>query len=186
MVTLTKRERFLAMGLAAVAGTLGLYAMIIRPTYHRIQTLERIIPDRQAELHMLEAKSVEYLALCNEFESFRARASAQDPNFELLPYLETLTAKHGLKHNVVAMAPDALPLQGDYSATVVRLELDGVGMKQLVAFLKEIDTSEPCVHLGSVRIRKNLTDDALLDSTVEIRGPQPGQQPLAFDTSAPS
>jgi hypothetical protein len=186
MIVLTSRERLLALSLAAVAGALCLYAMVIRPTYHRIQTLERIIPEKQAELHALEAKSVEYTALCKGFDDFRARASAQDPNFELLPYLEALTEKHGLKKNIVTMAPDALPLEGDYSATVVKIELDGVAMKPLVGFLKEIDTSEPCVRLGSVHIRRNRTDDTLLDSTVEIRGPQRGRPPLALDTGAPS
>jgi type II secretory pathway component PulM len=186
MITLTKRERLLALSLAAVASALCLYAMVIRPTYHRIQTLERIIPEKQAELHTLEAKSVEYMTLCKGFDDFQAVASTQDPNFELLPYIEALTEKHGLKKNIVTMAPDALPLQGDYAATVVRIELDGVAMKSLVGFLKEIDTSEPCVRLGSVRIRRNPTDDALLDSTVEIHGPQRGRPPLALDARAPS
>jgi len=182
MITLTKRERLLALGLAAATGVLSLYALVIRPTYHRIQTLERIIPEKQAELHALEAKSVEYLALCKGFEDFRTKASAQDPNFQLLPYLEALTEKHRLTKNIVTMAPDALQLQPDYSTTVVRIELDGVALKQLVGFLKEIETSEPCVRVGSLHIRKNLTDDALLDSTVEIRGPQPGERPVALDT----
>ena len=90
MIVLTKRERLLALGLTAGISVLSLYAMVIRPTYHRIQTLERIIPEKQRELHALEAKSVEYIALCKGFEDFRAKAAAQDPNFQLLPYLETL------------------------------------------------------------------------------------------------
>lgn len=184
MITLTKRERSLALGLAAATSVLSLYALVIRPTYHRIQTLERIIPERQSELHAIEAKSVEYLALCKGFEDFRTKASAQDPNFQLLPYLEALTEKHGLTKNIITMAPDVLQLQPDYSATVVRIELDGVPLKQLVGFLKEVETSEACVRLGSLHIRKNLTDDALVDSTVEIRGPQPGQEPVALGASA--
>jgi len=181
MIVLTKRERLLALGLTAGISVLSLYAMVIRPTYHRIRTLERIIPEKQRELHALEAKSVEYITICKGFEDFRAKAAAQDPNFQLLPYLETLLGKHGLDKNVVNMAPDSLQLQPGYAETVVKIELDGVSLKQLVGFLKEIETSKVCAQIGSLHIRKNPTSDALLDSTVEIHGPQPAQSPVVLD-----
>jgi type II secretory pathway component PulM len=181
MIVLTKRERWLGLGLAAVVSVSCLYAVVIRPTCHRIQTLERIIPDKQNELHALEAKSVEYTTLCKGFEDFRAKAAAQDPNFELPTYLETLLDKHGLTKNIVTMAPDVLQLRPDYSETVVKIELDGVSLKQLVGFLKEIETSQVCTQIGSLHISRNLTDDSLLDSTVEIHGPQPGQSPVAIN-----
>ena len=181
MIALTKRERLLAIALAAGIGVCSLYAVVIRPTYHRIHTLERIIPEKQSELHALEARSVEYVALSKRFENFRTKAAAQDPNFQLPSYLETLLEKHGLTKNVVTMAPENLQLQGDYAETVVRIELDGIPLKQLLGFLKEIETSEVCTQIGSLHIRKNPTDDALLDSTVEIHGPRPGQNPVAID-----
>jgi type II secretory pathway component PulM len=186
MIVLTKRERFLALGLAAAISASALYAVVIRPTYHRIQTLDRIIPEKQSELHALEAKSVEYTALCKGFEDFRAKAAAQDPNFQLLPYLETLLDKYGLAKNVVTMGPNALQLQPDYSETVVKIELDGVAIKPLVGFLKEIETSKACAQIGSLHIRKNPTDNALVDSTIEIYGPQPGRDPVALDVQGHS
>jgi type II secretory pathway component PulM len=182
MIVLTKRERMLGLGLAAVLGVSTLYAVVIRPTSYRIETLERIIPEKQSELHALEAKSVEYTALCKGFEDFRAKMAAQDPNFELLPYIETLLDKHGL----TKMAPDVRPLQSGYSETVVKIELDGVSMKQLLGFLKEIESSQACVQIGSWRIHQNPTDNTLLDSTIEIRGPQPGQDPIALNVEAHS
>ncbi len=182
MIVLTKRERLLALSLTAGVGVLSLYAMVIRPTHQRIQTLERIIPEKQRELHALEAKSVEYMALCKGYEDFRAKAAAQDPNFQLLPYLETLLEKHGLTRNVVTMAPDSLQLQPDYAETVVKIDLDGVSLKQLLGLLKEIETSKACTQIVSVHIRKNPTSDALLDSSIEVHGPQPSQSPVVLDT----
>jgi len=181
MIALTKRERLLALGLTAGISVLSLYAVVVRPTCQRIQTLERLIPEKQSELHTLEAKSVEYISLCKGFEDFRAKAAAQDPNFELAPYLETLLKKHGLDRNVVHMAPDILQLQPDYSETVVKIELDGVSLKQLVDFLKEIETAKVCAQIGSWHISKNPTSDSLVDSTVEIHGPQSSRAPVATD-----
>jgi len=185
MIVLTKRERLLALGLAAAVSVSSLYAVVIRPTCYRIQTLERIIPDKQSELHALEAKSVEYTTLRKGFEDFRARAAAQDPNFQLLPYLEELLDRHGLRKNFT-MAPDAPQLQSDYSEIVVKIELDGVSLKQLVGFLKEVESSQACTQIGSLHVRKNPTSDSLLDSTIEIHAPQPGQNPVAVDVETHS
>jgi len=181
MIVLTKRERTLALGLAAAVSVSALYVVVIRPTCYRIQTLERIIPEKQSELHTLEAKSVEYTAMRKGFEDFQAKAAAQDPNFQLLTYLEKLLEKHELTKNLVTMAPDAVRLQGDYSETVVKIELDGVSLKQLVGFLREIEASQICAQVGSLHIRKNPTSDSLLDSAIEVHGPQAGQNPVAVD-----
>ncbi len=181
MIVLTKRERILALGLSAAVSVSALYAVVIRPTYYRIQTLERIIPEKQSELHTLEARSVEYTAMRKGFEDFRAKAAAQDPNFQLLTYLETLLDRHGLDKNVVRMAPEALQLQPEYSQTIVRIELDGVSLKQLVGFLKEIEASQVCAQIGSLHIRKNPTSESLLDSAIEIHGSQAGRDPVAVD-----
>lgn len=186
MIALTKRERVLGIALAAGVGVCFLYAVVIRPTYHRIHTLERIIPEKQSELHALEARSVEYSALLKRFESFRTKAASQDPNFQLLPYLETLLDKHALTKNVVTMAPENLQLQGDYAETVVKIELDGIPLKQLIGFLKEIETSEVCTQIGTLHIRRNPTSDSLLDSTIEIHGSPGGQSPVALNVEGRS
>jgi type II secretory pathway component PulM len=181
MIALTKRERWLAIGLAGVVGVGSLYAAVVKPACHRIQTLERIIPEKQSELHALEAKSVEYLALCKEFEDFQTKAAAQDPSFQLLPYLESLLEKHSLTKNVVTMAPDAVQVRPDCLETVVKIELDSVPLRQLLGFLKEIESSEVCTQIASLHIRKNPTDDALVDSTIDIHSPQPRHDPVAAD-----
>jgi type II secretory pathway component PulM len=179
MIALTKRERVLASGLAVAVGAVALYASVIRPTAHRIETLERVIPEKQRELHALEDKSVEYLALCKEYTDLRTKAAAQDPNFQLLPYLEKLIDRHGLTRSVTTIAPHVVDLQPDYSETIVQIELEGVSLKQLVGLLEEIETSEVCTRIGSLHIRKDAADETLLDSAIEIHSPQPRRSPMA-------
>ena len=94
MIVLTKRERLLGLSLAAAISVSCLYAVMIRPTCHRIQTLERIIPDKQSELHVLEAKSVEYPRPCaRTSKHLPGQGSRTGPELQLLPYLETLLDK---------------------------------------------------------------------------------------------
>jgi len=176
MVALTTRERLLAVGLTATVGVWLLYAVAIKPTCRRIRTLERVIPEKQAELHTLQAKSIEYVALHKDFEDSRTRAGAQDPNFQLLPYLEKLIKRHGLDKNIAAdMAPHTVEVEPGYSETVVRIELQGISLKQLVGLLKEIEASAACAQIGSLHIHRDPEVETLLDSTVEIHSPQSAQ-----------
>ena len=63
----------------------------------------------------------------------------------------------------------------------MKIDLDGVSLKQLVGFLKEIETAKVCAQIGSWHISKNPTSDSLVDSTVEIHGPHSGQPPVALN-----
>jgi type II secretory pathway component PulM len=180
MVRLTTRERLLAGGLAVAVGVWLLYAVAIKPTCRRIRTLERVIPEKQAELHTLQAKSVEYAALRKDFEDFRAGAGTQDPDFQLLPYLEKLIKKHGLDRNLADMAPHTVEVEPGYSETVVRIVLQGISLKQLVGLLKEIEASEACAQIGSLHIHRDPEVAMLLDSTVEIHSAQSGRSGLAM------
>jgi type II secretory pathway component PulM len=181
-MALTTRERLLAGGLIAAVGIWLLYAVAIKPTCQRIRTLERVIPEKQAELHTLQAKSIEYVALRKDFEDFRAGAGTQDPNFQLLPYLEKLIKRHGLDKNIAAdMAPHTVEVEPGYSETVVKIDLQGISLKQLVDLLKEIEASEACAQIGSLHIHRDPEVETLLDSTVEIHSPQSGQSGLAVN-----
>jgi type II secretory pathway component PulM len=182
MLLLTTRERLLAVGLTAAVGVWLLYALAVRPACQRIRTLERVIPEKQAELRTLQAKSVEYVALRKDFDDFRTRAATQDPNFQLLPYLEALIGKHGLTRNIAAMAPETLQVQPGCFETVVKIDLQGISLKQLVGLLREIEASEVCAQIGSLHIHRDPEVETLLDSTIEIHSPRPGQNALAVDT----
>ena len=175
MISLTKREQWLAAVLALSLGAAALYTTAVKPASHRIRTLERMIPAKQSELHALEAESAEYLALCKEYEDFHSRAASQDPDFQVLPYLESLIERHGLAGHVVTMAPDAIQLRSDCSETIVKIELDGLSLAQLVRLIREIEASEACTQIASLHIRRSPADEALLDSTIEIHSPQPLQ-----------
>ena len=62
--------------------------------------------------------------------------------------------------------------QPDYSETVVTIEMQDIALKQLVTFLTAVETADAVVQVGSLHIRKDATNDALLDSTVGIYSPR--------------
>lgn len=172
MVRLNKRERLLAVGLGLTVTVWALYVAAVAPVRDRIRTLERIIPEKRAELRAVQASSAEYIAKRDAFESLRTRVAAQNPDFQLPSYLETLVEKQGLGKHVVTMTPNTLQLQADYAETIVGIELEAVSLKQLVDFLAVAETSEVLAAIGGLHIYRSPDDPTLLNATVEIHSPQ--------------
>ena len=173
MVRLNKRERSLAVGMVLTVAVWLVYVGAVAPVRERIRNLQRIIPEKQDELRSLQAESATYLAKRDAFESLRARVAAQDPNFQLPSYLETLVEKQGLGKNVVTMTPNTLQLQADYAETIVAIELEAVSLRQLVNLLVATEASEVVAAVGTLHIYRSTDDPRLLNATVEIRSPQP-------------
>lgn len=172
MIQITRRERLLSVGLMAVIVVWALYGLVIKPTRNRIRTLQRVIPEKQAQLRQLQASSEEYMALQEQFQALQARMASQERDFQLLPFLETMIEQHQLAGNVVTMQRDILRPQPDYSEVVVTIELQDVSLRQLVDFLTAVEGSEAVIQVGSLHIRKDATNERLLDSTVGIYSPQ--------------
>jgi len=172
MIQISSRERLLALGLTVVLAGWATWALAVQPTRRRIQTLERIIPEKQAQLQELGAASIEYTALQDQFQALRARMAAQDPNFHLSAFLETMIQRHKLAGHLTTMQEDVRQPQPDYSETVVTIDLQDITLRQLVEFLTAVETSDAVIQVGSLHIRKDVANDALLDSTVGVVSPR--------------
>ena len=162
----------MAIGMVAVGIVWGLYGFIIQPTRNRIETLQRLIPEKQEELRSMQARSAEYLALRRASESLESRIARQDADFQLLPFLESLIEQHQLSDNLITMEPETLSAQHGYSETIVEIGLEGVALRQLVDFLEAIETSDVMAQIGSLYIRKDAQDATRLTSTLQIHCPR--------------
>jgi type II secretory pathway component PulM len=177
MIQITRRERLLGLGLTVVIAIWAFYALALKPARERIRTLQRVIPEKQAELRDLHAKSVEYLTLQKASRKLQAKLASQDPDFQLSPFLETMAERHKLTGHLVTMQPDIVQSGPNYSEEVVTMELHEISLKQLVDFLVAVESSPAVIQVGSLHIRKDPANEALLDITIGIYSPRLGQQP---------
>lgn len=179
MIQISPRERLLSVGLIVGIAAWALYGLAIRPAQDRIRTLQRVIPEKQDQLKQLQAKSAQYTALRNQLDQLQTNRAAQEPDFQLLPFLETLTERKKLAGHV-SMEPDLL--QAGSAEIGVTIELHDISLKDLIDFLTDVETSKSMVRVGSLHIRKSPKNEALLDSTVGIRSPK--LSPPALTTQA--
>ncbi len=163
-MTLTRREKTMMMAAAALAAGWGLYGFLIRPAWDRTDTLERVIAEKENLLCELTAKTGECRLRQRQFQAFRDRIAAQPPDFRLLPYLESLTARLGLQ--VQSLEQNEMPLHDNYRESVVELKIADLRESQLTQFLSNLQAAPALVQVKSLDIRKTAQD--LLELTVQI------------------
>lgn len=171
MVRLTNRELLVATSLFIVVTAWALFTLAVRPAVERLETLNRVIPEKLSDLERLRTEADEYVALRDSIAKLRAEMDSQDEAFELLPFAESLVQECGLTENVLRMKPmkrQALQFESSYHETIVEIEMEKLTLGQLFDFLWKIKSSDVLANTKRLYIKKNSTDAGLLDSTVEI------------------
>ena len=167
----------------AVGAIWSLYGFVVHPMRDRIDTLQRIVPEKRSELQQVQALSNRYLTLRREIEATQARMAAQDSDFQLLPFLEALLEQHQLTPHVATMKRDTVPAQPGYSETLVEIGLESVTLGQLVRFLEAVETSGVLAQVGTLHIHKAPDDTTRLNSTIQIHSPRINHNTVAADVS---
>jgi type II secretory pathway component PulM len=175
---LMRRERLLVIAAAVFAVFWMLFRLGVKPALARIETLNRVIPEKQRELIELRTKSKEYICRYDSLNHLREQVASQDQVLELLPFLESLTQECGLKKNTTVMDQNVLQLDQDYQETIVEIRLQSVTLKQLVDFLSKIEgSSRVLAKTRSLYITGNPTNADLLDSVIGIHSPRLARSP---------
>ncbi len=168
MIHLTKRERRLGIGLLTVGVVWGLYGFVFEPTQDRMHTLQRVIPEKQEELHQVGSLRDEYLSLRGDVDQVRARMAAQDADFQLSSFIEGLIEKQKLNPFLTKMDSDMLPSQPGYTETLVTIDLEGIDLTQLVRFLETLESSDALAQVDTLHIHKDPTNPMRLNAIIQI------------------
>ena len=181
MIRLTRKEKFLAVALATFVALWSLFSFAVEPARERIETLNRLIPERQNELEKLCATSKEYVFLRDGLGQLRTKVASQQDNFELLPFLEGLVRQSGLEKKVASIKQNVLPLEPEYYQTIVEVRFQNLTLSQLVDFLCKVESSQLLVKTKTLHIKKSPTNAELLDPVVEIHNARLSRGQVARD-----
>lgn len=166
---LTQREYGLAAAVAVLTATWAFFSLGLTPALERMETLKRVIPEKQNELDRLRLKAGEYESLREDLEDLRAKIASQEQTFELLPFIESLVAQCGLTQNVKTMNQVAAQPEIDVQEVVVEIEMENVTLRQLCEFFEKIQSPNILASIKRSTIRKNPTNPDLLNSRIEVR-----------------
>ena len=168
MIRLRRREKLLAGGLFIFTAVWFLFAVAVNPTLGRIETLNRVISEKQQELEDVRAISKEFICLNKGLDYLHTKVDAQGETFELLPFLESLIDDCGLEANFETMKRQVLQVDSDYYEVIVEVRLEGLSIGRLVDFLSKIESLRARVRTKSLYIKRNMANKNLLDVVIEV------------------
>jgi len=115
MKNLTARERWFTIGTAVLVAAWISFAFVISPALERMETLKRVIPEKEKTLQQLRTRSAQYRALQAGLDGLERATDASNAPFELVTFLESVAADLRLHRNITAMKPDVL----DFDSSIV-------------------------------------------------------------------
>ena len=176
MRRLARREKSLVISLAIFAVVWSLYALAVSPAMERIETLNRVISEKQQELEEVREISKEYVFLNKNLSSLQTQTDSGQNTIQVLPFLEALINECGIAKNVETMKREVLPVDSNYSEIIVEVRLGNLSIGQLVDFLGKIESSQAGVKTKSLYVKRNITNKNLLDSVIEIHNTEFSQK----------
>jgi predicted nuclease of restriction endonuclease-like (RecB) superfamily len=145
-----------------------LFAFGIRPAAERIETLNRVISEKQRALGELRTKSAQYLVLRASLDDYKRKATSEEKGFELLPFLESINKELHLAEKVAAMKQEILQIDSNYCEIIVETELENLTLKQLMEFLLKIKSSPHHLQIKSLYTKRNTANPNRLDTVIQI------------------
>lgn len=165
---ISSREKQLSIGLAVFVGAVAFYWLLVKPSVARLETLERVVPEKLVALQELQSQCRQYVTLQERIGKLQEQIASGPSDFMLLSFLDGLAEELKLKDNVV-MKGETRKLDATYTEATVTLELQHVTLKELMEFLSRLRSENSLVTISNLNISRGDTGSTdLLNSTVHV------------------
>jgi len=165
MMQITRREKRMLLFSTALAGVWLLYSFVCKPAGDRLETLERVVPEKEAALTQLVSMVREYTDLQSQSAPLQQQIAAEPGDFALLAFLENTATQCRLRPT--AMEEQPMPADSDLTNITVSMEFTGIPLEPLVRFLSELRSCQASLQIKSLHITQSGSSD-LLHVTVAV------------------
>jgi general secretion pathway protein M len=167
-MTLSRREKRLILLSLAFACLLGIVIVLILPFFEQRDALRRGIRQKERDLTEIIALSAKHRAMDGRWDDVKARLARRPKDFTLFSFLESAAGGAGLKDRIAYMKPSVTPGKGNFERVLVEIKVEGVTMKQLVAYLYAVESQQYMVSMDRLSIGESRTASCLLDAVLQI------------------
>ncbi len=143
------------------------YSGLIVPARQRVQTLQRLIPQKKEELSRLNQLSGRYEMINNKLGRVNEQINADD-GFEIIANAEKLIKACELQQRVRSMNQQVIPFDQHYSQVVVDLSMNRLSMSELVDFLRGIRESDTRMRIKNLSVKRQGSGGQWLDVQLQL------------------
>lgn len=163
MRPLTRKERRLALAAAIIVIMVLAYNHLISPSQERIDTLQRIIPEKQQELIDVTQTSQQIARRQKQLKAIEANITHQPDDFSPQTWIKGVVDNTRLNQYSNGITQNQRPLNERYLQTTLTLELQGINLKQLTSLLAHLENPPGAVTLQNLSLTSR---DSGLDATL--------------------
>lgn len=165
---LAHRERIALYTGAAFLGLFLVLNLAVFPVLSSKEALERRVQTDRKQLQEMMALSAEYQAVKGDSGSMAQRLAARGSGFNLFSVLEGVATQAGLKDNIKYIKPSSSQLEGEYTVSSVEMQFEQITMKQLFAYLHQIENPTYVIWVDRLFIRKHQKRSGHVDVTLQV------------------
>jgi len=165
---LQAREKIILMAGGALLAVFVLLQVAIFPILdHRTRLKSRLTSQTLAlaEIQILKAEKED---LARNSQRSEIQLNQRSKGFNLFSFLESLAVRSGIKQ-IESMKPSSSNLKNSpYTLTRVDMKINGLSMKQLVAFIHGIETSDQMVWIRGISITRNEKKESVINALLHV------------------
>lgn len=165
---LIKRERMAIIGGGVFLFLLLLYQLGISPVRERIEALEGKIKKRGEDRREITKLRNQYLTLRENLKSVEEGLNARGRDFNLFSFLEKLTAECGVKGKLSSMKPRESNLSRSYKESVVEINLKGIEISELTAYLYRIENPNRFLTINKLHLKPQRASPGKVEVSFEV------------------
>jgi hypothetical protein len=168
VIDLKTRERKLIALCAAIVLVALIHFLIVSKVLEKRDTLRRSISRAHIQLKDLKLLQTEYDQILAETKRIKQRVDGRGRSFELFSFLDQTAKNLDLMNNLTGLKPSRRTLGDDLTEDIVDMEVKGISLENLVAYLYEIESAHGGIAIASIRIRQESQMSGGLDVSMLV------------------
>ena len=165
---LAKREKYLIALMVAFVAVAVLIQLIVVPFLEGRDRMQSGVVGKEKNLQEIVRLRQEYQALKQDSETLSQKLSRRPGSFTLFSFLEKAAGKAGVKNNIKYMKPSASTGKGPFKESLVEMKLERITLKQMVDYLKLIESPDDIVSVKRISIQSNKKETQYLDVILQV------------------
>jgi len=154
LIDLKTRERKLIALCTAIVLVALIHLLIVSRALEKRDNLRRSITRAHVQLKDLKLLQAEYDQILAETKRIKQRVDGRGQGFELAPFLDQTAKNLDLMNNLKGLNTSRRSLGDNLTEDIVDVELKGISLENLVAYLHEIEKTRGGIAIASIRIRR--------------------------------
>lgn len=167
-MVLSRRDRTALI----IGGSLLLVFIVLQfvvfPLVDKRKHLRKSIVSRETAVQEMRQMQTQYTQLSRQSHGLEQQLARRPKDFSLFSFLEKMATESKIKDHILYMKPSAVTGDGNLRQAMVEMKLQIIGLKQLVNFLKRIESPENVVTIKRISIQENKKAKGTLDVIMQV------------------